>query len=83
VEIENPSACAAVNWKVCKSAIVLYGWPTTSSIVICRFMVVELCLPICCLVTAVSFSHHVTILFYSLHEGLPNHVFSSGFILKI
>jgi hypothetical protein len=24
VETENPSACATVNWKVCKSAIVLY-----------------------------------------------------------
>jgi hypothetical protein len=24
VEIENPSACATVNWKVCKSAIALY-----------------------------------------------------------
>jgi hypothetical protein len=25
VEVEYPSACALVNWKVCKSAIVLYG----------------------------------------------------------
>jgi hypothetical protein len=25
VETETPSACAAVNWKVCKSAIALYG----------------------------------------------------------
>jgi hypothetical protein len=25
VETENPSACATVNWKVCKSAIALYG----------------------------------------------------------
>jgi hypothetical protein len=24
METENPSACAMVNWKVCKSAIVLY-----------------------------------------------------------
>jgi hypothetical protein len=24
VETENPSACATVNWKVCKSAIALY-----------------------------------------------------------
>jgi hypothetical protein len=24
VEIENPGACATVNWKVCKSAIVMY-----------------------------------------------------------
>jgi hypothetical protein len=24
VEEENPSACATVNWKVCKSAIALY-----------------------------------------------------------
>jgi hypothetical protein len=24
VKMENPSACAAVNWKVCKSAIALY-----------------------------------------------------------
>jgi hypothetical protein len=24
VETENPSACVVVNWKVCKSAIVLY-----------------------------------------------------------
>jgi hypothetical protein len=24
VETENPSACGAVNWKVCKSGIVLY-----------------------------------------------------------
>jgi hypothetical protein len=24
VETENPSACAMVNWKVCKSAIALY-----------------------------------------------------------
>jgi hypothetical protein len=24
VETEKPSACATVNWKVCKSAIVLY-----------------------------------------------------------
>jgi hypothetical protein len=25
VETENPSACATVNWNVCKSAIALYG----------------------------------------------------------
>jgi hypothetical protein len=25
VEAENPSACATVNWNVCKSAIALYG----------------------------------------------------------
>jgi hypothetical protein len=25
METENPSVCAAVNWKVCKSAIALYG----------------------------------------------------------
>jgi hypothetical protein len=24
VEIENPSVCAIVNWKVCRSAIALY-----------------------------------------------------------
>jgi hypothetical protein len=24
VETENPSACAAGNWKVCKSAIAMY-----------------------------------------------------------
>jgi hypothetical protein len=24
VKTENPSACAAVNWKLCKSAIALY-----------------------------------------------------------
>jgi hypothetical protein len=24
VKTENPSACATVNWKVCKSAIALY-----------------------------------------------------------
>jgi hypothetical protein len=24
VSMENPSACATVNWKVCKSAIALY-----------------------------------------------------------
>jgi hypothetical protein len=24
VKIENPSACAALNWKVCKSEIALY-----------------------------------------------------------
>jgi hypothetical protein len=24
-ETENPSACTTVNWKVCKSATVLYG----------------------------------------------------------
>jgi hypothetical protein len=27
MEIENPSACATVNWKVCKSAIVLFIFP--------------------------------------------------------
>jgi hypothetical protein len=25
VETENPDACAAVNWKVCKSVLTLYG----------------------------------------------------------